>query len=503
MTKKVFIYGLVFAAGLLLGWLIFSSPADGGGAADISDSGGEAQVWTCSMHPQIRQDKPGKCRLCAMDLIPLHRDVGGSVHADDPDAIMLSAEAVALANIMTTKVSRGNAVKEISLFGTVKPDERLVHSQVSHVGGRIEKLVVNFVGETVRNGQVIAQIYSPELQNAQQELLEAVRLKSSQPALLEAVREKLRLLKFSDSQIAKVEQAGKVEPQIDITANTNGIVMTKNVAQGDYVGQGDVLFNVADLSSVWVLFDAYEADLPFLKVGNKVTYTVPALPERTFSGRITFIDPILDKASRTARVRVESSNQGLQLKPEMYVNAIVEASMGKSTDEIIIPKTAVLWTGKRSIVYVRQPDMEIPSFKLREVELGAALGDSYVIKKGLDENEEVVTNGAFTIDASAQLEGKMSMMSMENEGLETENFRVGGLCDMCKERIETAAKSVSGVQTATWDGKTQILKINFNPKKTSKDKVSEAVAASGHDTDKHRADDAVYAALPECCHYRK
>jgi Cu(I)/Ag(I) efflux system membrane fusion protein len=503
LTKSCFFNVLAIASGLFLGWLIFRGPSEYR-KPEENVQAEESQVWTCAMHPQIRQDNPGKCPLCAMDLTPLKTASPESGQNTDPGAIQLSEEAAALAGIRTTVVRRGNPAREIRLYGTVQSNEQLLHSQVSHVGGRIEKLLVNFTGENVRSGQVIASIYSPELQNAQQELLETVKLKERHPALLEAAREKLRRWKLSDEQISVIEASGEVPPLTDVTANTDGIVVAKNVKQGDYVSPGSVLFSVADLSSVWIMFDAYETDLPCLKTGDHVEYHLQALPGKTFSGKITFIDPILDKTSRTAKIRVETSNPEMQLKPGMYANAVLKASPGDKQDEIIIPKTAVLWTGKRSIVYVKQPESDIPSFQLREIELGAVLGDSCVVVSGLYEGERVVTNGNFTIDASTQLEGKRSMMNTpEGEHVTRVTLKVGGLCVMCKERIEKAAKSVDGVVSATWNQKTQRLQAGFDAKVASLEEISQAVAKSGHDTDTDKADDETYHALPDCCKYRK
>lgn len=369
-------YVSLFIVGLLLGWLIF------GGSSGSSQTNGEEehihaeaedQVWTCSMHPQIKQDGPGKCPLCGMDLIPLKSSSGGGGDAVDPDAIMMSEEAIALANIQTTVVSRQNPIKEIKLYGTIQADERLSQSQASHVSGRIEKLFVNFTGETVRKGQTIATIYSPELLSAQQELLEAAKMEDVSPGLLQAAREKLRLWKMSDEQIAQIEKSKEISSSIDIQANTSGVVIAKNVSQGDYVSQGSILFDIANLSKVWALFDAYEVDLPFLKVGDNLTYTLQAMPGKTYSGKIAFINPILDPVTRTAKVRVETANTGMQLKPEMYASATIEAPLNQFKDQIVIPKTAVLWTGKRSLVYLKQPHTETPAFLMHEVELGRCL----------------------------------------------------------------------------------------------------------------------------------
>jgi Cu(I)/Ag(I) efflux system membrane fusion protein len=409
-TKNSLIYILLLICGLVAGCK---------GSSGEKDESAKPQIWTCSMDPQVRQDHPGKCPICGMNLIPL-KTAGAIEGTVDPDALMLSKEAAALANIQTTVVSRSNPVKEIHLYGAIQPDERLLRSLVSHVSGRIEKLSVNFTGETIRKGQIVANIYSSDLLNAQQELLEAAKLQSSQVSqmsqmsqisLLEAAREKLRLWKLTDQQIAAIEQSGTASPLTDIVAGTSGIVTAKKVEQGDYVNPGSVLFDLADLSSVWAVFDAYEVDLPYLKNGDKVEYTLQAIPGKTFSGKIAFIDPILDRTTRTAKVRVETANPGLQLKPEMYANAVVQASLKQHADEIVIPKTAVLWTGKRSIVYVKQADSDMPVFKLREIELGPSLGDAYVVISGISDGEEIVTNGAFSIDASAQLEGKRSMMN--------------------------------------------------------------------------------------------
>jgi len=295
-NNKYIKYILILTAGLFLGWLIFSGGNSGQSPQDVQadaahNHGNEAEVWTCSMHPQIRMEKPGLCPICAMDLIPLQTTGSGDASID-PDAIQLSVEAVALANIQTTLVSKQNPVKDIQLYGTIQVDERLSHSQTSHVSGRIETLFINFTGESVRKGQKIATIYSPELLSAQQELIEAAKMQNVQPLLLQAVREKLRLWKLTDDQIARIEKSGEVSPLIDVVANTNGVVISKSINQGDYVNTGTVLFNVANLSQVWAVFDAYESDLPFLKVGDKVKYSLQAIPGKTFIGKVAFINPI-------------------------------------------------------------------------------------------------------------------------------------------------------------------------------------------------------------------
>ncbi|MDR0714731.1 MAG: efflux RND transporter periplasmic adaptor subunit [Bacteroidales bacterium] len=499
--KQIIIYLLILGAGIALGRWPFGD-AGRHEARHLNDTDAGEQVWTCSMHPQIRQPKPGKCPICAMNLIPLK--TAGTMN-NHTDAIVLSNEAAALANIMTATAVRSRPVKKTSLYGIIRPDEHRLHSLVSHVNGRIEKLAVNFAGETVQKGQVIATVYSPDLQIAQQELLEALKLQASQPALLAAAREKLRLWKFTDAQISEMEQTGKVSPLTDILADAGGIVIAKRVEQGSYVVAGSVISELADLSVVWALFDAYETDLPWLQTGNRAEFTTPALPGQTFSGKISFIEPSLDAATRTAKVRVEIANPRLELKPGMYVNVLVQAELKQYDNKIVIPKTAVMWTGKRSIVYVKLQNSDMPSFLLREVELGPSLGDAFVVLSGVDEGEEVVVNGVFSIDASAQLEGKRSMMNGGNakngKNLQHAALTVQGLCDMCRERIESAAKSVAGVSSAMWDAASKQLHLNCDSE-TTVDAVSQKVAKAGHDTERHRADGKTYGELPDCCRYR-
>ena len=539
LRKKQVLYPLIALAGFVLGWLLFSpssSPESAGGThaeAHNHDMHGtfhdlvqdESGVWTCSMHPQIRQDKPGKCPICGMDLIPLKKNViSGGDAVSDPDAIRLSDEAMALADVQTTRVSRSNPVKQVRLYGKIIPDERSLQSQTAYVGGRIERLDIEFTGETVRAGQTLATLYSPELFTAQQELLEAVRMQ--QPALVQAAREKLRLWNLTDAQIDAIQYSGQASPMVEIKSNTNGIVIAKRVNRGDYVSQGSILFDIANLSRVWAMFDAFEVDLPFLAKGDRVEFTLSAFPGKTYSGRISFIDPILNATTRTARVRVDVANPTLEMKPEMYATAQVAAPLKGYKDRIVVPQTAVLWTGKRAVVYVRLPDTDTPTFRMREVTLGPALGGAYVVLDGLSDGEEIVTNGVFSIDASAQLEGKRSMMNEDTPGTapmtghqghsmsgmsgshavsqESEHvlFAVRGSCDMCKERIETAAKGVSGVRSALWDREKQMIHLQLDPSETSADAVAKAIAAAGHDTDKYKAVKAVYDALPGCCKYR-
>jgi Cu(I)/Ag(I) efflux system membrane fusion protein len=366
MKKQIIFLGITLVAGIFLGWLFFHSSSDKEGKYDDAAETSKGTIWTCAMHPQIRMHEPGKCPICGMPLIPLSQ--GGTT--TDPGAIHMTKEAAQLANVLTSVVSKQNPVKELRLYGKVQADERLLQSQVSYLPGRIEKLFINFTGEVVRKGQTLAVIYSPDLVTAQQELLETMATKESQPILYEAAKDKLRQWKLTDKQIASIETSGKVKTDFEVFANTTGIVSARRVNNGDYVSPGSVLFDVADLSHVWIMFDAYESDLPYLSQGQKVAFTIQALPGADYSGNITFIDPVLDPVTRIARVRIEVGNHGGKLKPEMFATGIVKANLDEYKDKMVIPRTAVLWTGKRSVVYVKQTRTDEPVFKIREIELG-------------------------------------------------------------------------------------------------------------------------------------
>jgi Cu(I)/Ag(I) efflux system membrane fusion protein len=398
-------------AGLGAGYLIFGRQAaetHSHETTSVETTAGE-EIWTCSMHPQIRQNEPGDCPICGMDLIPL----GSGGGADNPLVMEMTREAVKLANIQTTAVGaagRENA-KRISLTGKVQADERLASSQAAHIPGRIEQLFVTFTGEAIVKGQKLAVIYSPELVAAQRELIEAAKWRETRPQLLEAARTKLRYWKIPEDTIEQIEQSGEIQSTITILADQSGIVLKRRVAVGDYVKEGGVLFDVASLSRVWILFDAYEEDLPDIRLGDQVEYTVAALPGRTFKARISFIDPVINPQTRVASLRAEVANPGGRLKPEMLVRGTILTDAPAPKGALSVPKTAVMWTGPRSVVYVEAPGASVPSYEFREVTLGDAVGDRYLVLSGLEAGERVVTNGAFVIDAAAQLNNMASMMN--------------------------------------------------------------------------------------------
>jgi len=394
----------------------------------------KASVWTCSMHPQVQLPKAGKCPICFMDLIPV--ETGGTGEASlAPNQLKLSTAAVKLASIQTSPVVRGTTAMTLRLPGKVAYDETRVFHITAWVPGRITRLFADYTGTTVKTGQPMVELFSPELYSAQKELISARRLvdrlQPNQSGVLvstartthEAARKKLLLLGMSRDQVNQIETTDTVSQYTTISAPISGIVVDKKATEGAYVSTGDRLYTVADLSHVWVTLDAYESDLPWLEIGQSAVFTSPSLPGHNFTGVVAFVNPVLDDKSRTAEVRFEIDNSDYRLKPDMFVTGVVTAGSpamsmemtGHNTAEspLLIPATAPLLTGERAIVYVRLSDTEEPVFEGRQVILGPRSGDYYVVHSGLSEGDQVVTNGAFKIDSELQLRARPSMMNPE------------------------------------------------------------------------------------------
>ncbi len=457
MKKNIIYIGLALMVGLLGGFLIFSGETSTKEKHLHSEEVSSSQMWTCSMHPQIMQPEQGDCPICGMDLIPA--EMGGE--GLSPNEIKMSENAMALANIQTiivgeTSESEGNS---LLLSGKIMPNEETNAVQASYFEGRIERLNVSFTGEKVNKGQLLATIYAPDLVAAQQELLTAASLKQTQPALYKAVRNKLKLWKLSEKQINDIEASGKIRENFPIYATVSGTVSEKMVEEGDYVSKGQPMVKVSNLQTVWAIFDAYENQISRLKEGQKISITTNAYPNREFDATISFIDPRLNTRTRTVSIRAILNNKDGIFKPGMFVTTQVQMSEnGDSQSHVQIPATAVLWTGNRSLVYVRT-NPKVPVFEMREVGLGAKTGDAYTIIDGLSNGEEVVVNGTFTVDAAAQLQGKRSMMNTNGQPEKGAEYH---LTDV--ERIEVPIKFQDQLK-AVFDDYLAIKKalVNDNP----------------------------------------
>lgn len=423
-----------------------------------------AQItYTCSMHPQIKQPNPGSCPICGMDLIPLDSSGDDDLH---DWAIALSPSAQKLAQIRTSTVRRAIAEKEVRLPGRLELDETRIRTLASRFPGRVDRLYIDYIGVPVSAGDHLAEVFSPALLAAQAELLNARRF-DTQGLSLRGAREKLRLLGLSDAAIKEIEERGTASDILQIDSPISGIVIDKQINEGDYVETGTTLFRVAEMDRLWLLLEAYETDLAWLRFGQKVHFTVKSAPGKDFEGTIAFIQPIVDPGHRTVKVRVNVENPEGLLKPGMYAQGIVHAKLNadsqviapefagkwispmhpeivkdepgacdrcgmalvpaeqlgyaklpdngvtpRDTLPLVIPASSVLRTGKRAVVYVETEDQDRTIYEGRQIILGPRAGEWYVVESGLEEGERVVSQGAFKIDSSLQIQGKMSMMGL-------------------------------------------------------------------------------------------
>lgn len=380
------------------------------------------EMWTCSMHPQIKKSEPGKCPICGMNLVK-----SNDMLNEDPFKLQMTQEAVKLANVQTMIIGEKTSTSNHNLqkiHGTIKADETKSSSLVTHIPGRIEKLYVSFTGEKVRKGQKIALIYSPELITAQKELKEAKKLVNLNPKLFEASKRKLKNWKISNKVINNMIESDKISQYFTIYADYSGVVETKRVNVGDYISTGAVLFDIQNLNTLWAVFDVYEQDLESIRVGDNINFKATALADKSFNVKINFIDPAVNPETRIVKVRGEIKNRLEFLKPEMFITGSL-SNKSNPQNKIRIPKTAVLWTGKRSVVYIKIPDFKIPTYEYRNIQLGHSEGENYVILDGLSTGDEIVINGAFMIDAAAQLNNKYSMMNKYvNTKTDSDNFKL-------------------------------------------------------------------------------
>ncbi|MGB5653002.1 MAG: efflux RND transporter periplasmic adaptor subunit [Robiginitalea sp.] len=408
MKKNILYIALAAVGGMLAGYLFFGDAFEKSGIKEDNHThqAEEGQMWTCSMHPQIMQPEAGDCPICGMDLIPAESGADGLA----PGQFRMSNNALALADVQTTRVGAlASGTHALKLSGTIQENEKAIGTQAAYFEGRIEELFVNFEGEEVRSGQKLATLYAPELVSAQQELITASGLKTAQPELYRAVRNKLKLWKLSEKQISEIEASGRVQEYFPIYATVSGTVSEIMVQAGDYVKKGMPLFKIANLGSVWAVFDAYENQVSLLKEGQLMVITAKSYPNEPLQAKISFINPILNASTRTVEVRAVVQNPGGKLKPGMFVTGDLALSKSGKDQALVIPESAVLWTGERSVVYVKI-DPNAPVFEMREIRVSDGGNGKYTVLSGLENGEEIVTQGTFTLDAAAQLKGKKSMM---------------------------------------------------------------------------------------------
>ena len=408
----------------------------------VNGKDGDVDHWTCTMHPSVHSEDPGKCPICSMTLVPvMKRDAGGaaSPEAKQPQASSpadsmqgmpgMSGEGKAMApekpgefrvpverqqqiGVTYATVESKPLNHTIRAVGKVAPDSQRVWRVVARAGGYVQELGVTAPGESVKKGQVLMTLYSPELLTTQRELIDLLRMRDSAPkgprsaradaqSLIESAERRLRLWNVTDEQVAKIEQTRHAEESIPILSKMDGIVQTLPVTQGMTIAPGNTLVDVADLSVVWVWGDFYQEELPMLRVGQEVAVTSASYPGEQFEGQLSLVDPFINDVKRTGRVRLDIQNPELKLKPDMYVDVLLGMEMGRS---LVVPVSAIMPTGKRNIAFV---DKGEGILEPRFLELGGKFGDVYAVKSGLKEGERVVASANFLIDAESKIQGAL------------------------------------------------------------------------------------------------
>lgn len=356
-----------------------------------------AGMWYCPMHPSYRSDKPGDCPICNMALVPLQdgvatEDSGSSGRA----AVTITPERQQLIGVRTTEVVRTDFKRTIRASGIVEVDEHTLSTVSLKFGGWIEELYLKAGGETVKKGDPILAIWSPDLYEAQKSFLIARSVGSDQRSL-EIARQKLRLWDMTDEQIEALAEKSDPDKRAILLSKVQGVVTRREAVVGSFVEPGTTLYDIADLGTVWVQAGVYESEMGLVKVGQTAQVEVVSAPGQDFSGRVVLVYPILDPATRTARVRIAVDNQSGELSPGMYATVLIAVDLGQ---QVSIDDDAVIDTGTRQIAFVEAGPGR---FEPREVVLGTRSAGRAVVLKGLMPGERVVSSANFLVDSESRL----------------------------------------------------------------------------------------------------
>jgi len=427
--KPIYLVSMLLVAALAgaVGWFA-GRRASAKPPSSATGTGSARKVlhYQSAMHPWIKSDKPGRCTICGMELSPVYE--GDKGFDTSEGMVTLGSNAIQVINVQTEEVKRRPLKRSLRFAGTIDDNDAKHRIVSAYIDGRIEELAVNHVGAEVVAGQPLATFYSPMLLAAEREYVALAKQRpltaGATPAdhhrLVESAAERLKRFGLSDAQIVALPQKAANDTHTPLLAPVSGTVIARFVYEGQYVKEGDKLFEIADFSTMWFLFDAYERDLAWLKPGLKVEVATPASPGKTFEGRIVFIDPNLKEMTRSAKIRVELPNPFIltngtkrrELYHKLYADAVVQVEI---PEVLAVPRSAVLSPGAVPVLYV---DKGGGAYEPRRPRLGRAGDDFFEILNGVAEGERVVTQGSMLIDAQAQLNA--SANPQHGEGLPLE-----------------------------------------------------------------------------------
>lgn len=408
--------------------------ADGLKAGDIDPkTGKKIKYWIAPMDPTYIRNEPGQSPM-GMDLVPVYEEEGG----EKLPASTIRIDPVTVQNmgVRTEKVKRVDLSRSIRALGTVTYNERRIYTVNTKFDGWIERLYVDFVGERVKRGQPLFDIYSPELVSAQEEYLLAVKqydkladspyesVRASAKRLLDASRKRLRYWDLTEAQIERIGQGGSVSKTLTVYSPASGVVTAKEAFEGHYVKAGEHQYEIADLSTVWVDAEIYEYELPFVHEGMPAEMELSYIPGKTYKGTVIFVYPFLSPETRTAKLRIEFDNPDGRLKPDMYANVFLESAVAEDT--LVVPQEAVIDSGVRKVVFVAQGKGR---FEPREIRVGAEGGEGrYQVLEGLEEGEEIVVSAQFMLDSESRLrEAIQKMLEVKSGGGDAAETDAGDL----------------------------------------------------------------------------